>query len=92
MDSVQRCSYCGGAVDDVNAPDDDDDHGWELLSHQHIPGCEWVETRAHSRVPWEPGYKARYDERWRALVREGMPILEAVRVLRDRGWPTPRLR
>jgi len=46
---LTSCCYCGAEVDHEHdqAPAVDDSEAWAELSTHHVPGCEWVETRAH---------------------------------------------
>lgn len=45
-----ECAYCGCTVRPGDAaPKSGDDDGWAEASVGHAEGCEWVETRAHSR-------------------------------------------
>lgn len=48
-----HCAYCNEKLrhDPAEVPAADDDEAWEkIASAGHAPGCEWVETRAHSRT------------------------------------------
>jgi hypothetical protein len=42
----EECAYCGRMTPpDVPA----DEEGWLAAAKQHRDGCEWIETRAHTR-------------------------------------------
>jgi hypothetical protein len=47
---VELCAYCGELVETLDVPDEDDDDAWKALESEHNDGCEWVLTRAHSRI------------------------------------------
>lgn len=48
---TEECEYCSMDVvcDDAPIPDMDDDAAWIDLARHHLPGCEWILTRAHRR-------------------------------------------
>ena len=47
---LEQCAYCSAVVEDrPGVPNLDDDATWIKLAEDHLPGCEWVETRAHRR-------------------------------------------
>jgi hypothetical protein len=60
-EQCQYCVYCENYVLVIDqdtrfsepcdiVPEVDDDEAWEERSLWHLPGCEWIETRAH-RLP-----------------------------------------
>lgn len=44
-----ECAYCGATVEAVD-PKTLDGAGWAREAAAHRAGCEWVATRAHTRV------------------------------------------
>ncbi len=47
---TEVCAYCDTLVTAKEVPDEDDDEAWQLLAWDHRSGCEWIETRAHTRL------------------------------------------
>ena len=45
-----RCVYCGAAVRHPAVPAPDDVDGWGEAAREHRLGCEWIATRAHTRM------------------------------------------
>ena len=48
------CIYCGETItgsEQDPVPHDSDDEAWAAIEDkgEHMPGCEWVRTRAHRR-------------------------------------------
>lgn len=47
---LERCAYCGAPVEVVDVPPEADDAAWLSLAPEHMPCCEWITTRAHTRL------------------------------------------
>lgn len=45
----EECAYCGATECSEDIPSQWADDEWIDLAKDHLPGCEWVETRAHRR-------------------------------------------
>lgn len=46
----EECAYCGRLIPIESAsvvPPPGDDEAWGVLSRDHAPECEWIQTRAH---------------------------------------------
>lgn len=46
------CVYCGSETteDDGDPAPVEDEKGWSRKAKRHAAGCEWIRTRAHSRI------------------------------------------
>ena len=49
LQTIINCVYCSLPVSNVPTPSANDDKAWKKLAKQHAQGCEWIDTRAHSR-------------------------------------------
>lgn len=50
MVSGSECVYCGATnVTDADPAKLRGDDGWLRIAREHVSGCEWIETRAHTR-------------------------------------------
>lgn len=50
------CVYCGehhSADEEREVPRAADEDAWARLAASHMPGCEWITTRAHQLAPRE---------------------------------------
>ena len=58
--ATAECAYCLANVAEraEAVPAIDDENEWAALAAEHLPGCEWTETRAH-RIPAILGRLAR---------------------------------
>ena len=49
------CIYCDHVVPDKTiVPAPGDDTGWAELTGEHLDDCEWIATRAHTRLDGVP--------------------------------------